>query len=653
MLKCLITCWLALVCAGAAAAQADPGGPEAAILRGLQQRARDLHLAEQPMWRKLLHMRPLPLTGRWRSLADDADFFNAPDGAHDAQAELDATLAAFLDAAPRHALQQTAQCRFPARWLWLDAQLDLRTAGVAAQPCERYNAWLQGLDAQRISLIFPAAYINSPASMYGHTFLRVDARGAQGRAHPLLSYAISYAAAGNESEGIAFAFKGLFGRYPGVFTNSPYYLKIREYTHLENRDVWEYELAFTDAEITRLLAHAWELGVTRFDYYFFDENCAYHLLSLIDVARPELDLSAEFTWWAIPVDTVRAVTRTPGLLRGVTYRPSNTTELTVRAAQLSPQAVRTARQLGEGLLTPADLATPAIDTTAEQQGLTLELAERYLGFRTARGDIEPGLAERQRLVLLSERARLPATAPVEVPIPAVAPQDGHGTARSDLLVGRRDGAPFWQLAWRPAYHDLSDPDAGFQRGAQIQFGRLEVARRPDGGLRLERFTPVDIVSLTPSDGLLSGSSWKVRFGLERSYAQPASASPSASATEAPLAVVVNGCPGRSWAFAGGGSWLPYAFIDNQFGHDPALPARRWMLGSGLALGLLWDPAPAWRLQLEAWQRFYVGLAASEQGGVLHLRRTLNHDLNAVLECRHEQRGQASRRNCAAGLQRYW
>ncbi len=69
--------------------------------------------------------------------------------------------------------------------------------------------------------------------------------------------------------------------------------------------------------------HVWELGPTRFDYYFFDENCAYHLLSLLEVARPGLQLTDRFRWWAIPSDTVRAVTDQPGLLKRVVYRPAS------------------------------------------------------------------------------------------------------------------------------------------------------------------------------------------------------------------------------------------------------------------------------------------------------------------------------------------
>ncbi|MEY4754910.1 MAG: hypothetical protein RJA44_2585, partial [Pseudomonadota bacterium] len=616
------------------------GAAQTALLEQLRMQARTLRLDQQPMWHKLLHMHRQPLTGRLRSLADDPDFFLAPDGRTNAQAELDATLAAFFDASPRHALDQSAQCRFPARWLWLDAQLQLSARGLAPDACTRYQDWLRGLDAERISLIFPAAYVNSPASMYGHTFLRVDARGAQGQPHPLLSYAISYAADGNEAEGLAFAFKGLFGLYPGVFSNAPYYLKIRDYTHLENRDIWEYELALTPAEIERLLAHAWELGSTRFDYYFFDENCAYHLLSLIDVARPDLDLSSAFTWWAIPVDTVRAVTRTPGLLRSRTYRPSNTTELGWRAARLPAPLTELAQRLGQGVAKAADL--PAT-STAPQRAETLELAERYMGYLAARGQISPDRLEAQRFDLLKARAELPLTPAITIAPPDTAPEDGHDTARLDLLHSQVDGTSTWQLDWRPAYHDLLDPEAGYQRGAQIQFMRFELARPQGGGLRLDRLTPVDIVSLTPSDGFLSGSSWKVRFGLERAAGmQPGQAGR--------LGAGVLGGPGRSWSDATG-RWLAYAFVDNRVAYEPDRQ-QRWLAGSGPLLGLLWDPLPGWRLQFDGWRRWHAGSVAPESGARLQSRTRLSHQLNAVIDCAAEQRERRLRR-CGAGLQRYW
>jgi len=40
----------------------------------------------------------------------------------------------------------------------------------------------------------------------------------------------------------------------------PYYLKVREYNDMENRDVWEYELNLSPEEIDRLLMHTGSSG---------------------------------------------------------------------------------------------------------------------------------------------------------------------------------------------------------------------------------------------------------------------------------------------------------------------------------------------------------------------------------------------------------
>jgi hypothetical protein len=644
-------CWLSAVPTLAQPHAPMPGfalaEAQQQALQSLQRSARERQLHRDATWRTLLHYRVHPLTRSDRSLADDPGFFASPNGAHDSAAELDATLAAFFDPRPRFALEQRAACRFIARYQWLSAQLGIDPQVLPPPACPRYEEWRRGLSAGAVTLVFPAAYVNSPASMYGHTFLRLDPAPAQAGFNPLLSYAINYAAAGNEAEGLAFAFKGLTGLYAGQFTNAPYYLRIREYSDLENRDIWEYELDLSPQEIDRLLAHAWELGPTRFDYFFFDENCSYHLLSLLDAARPGLDLTRRFTWWAIPVDTVRAVTETPGLLRRMVYRPSNSTELRHRATQLGPRKALAAREVAQGRMPLNALAE--VEPDAPSRALMLETAERLVAYEGSfRRSTDQAIAQR-RTAILAARAALPEGAPVAVPTPATPPNEGHRTARVDVMVGARNGTPLWQVMARPAYHDLMDPEAGFQRGAAIQFGRIEFSQRRGERVRLDRFTPVEIQSLTPGDGLIEARSWRVRAGLGRGFG-PDARDPYANA---PLAFEANGGPG--WAMdMGAQRGLAYAFIDNQASWDRGLPRRPWAFGSGLAAGLLWDATSRWRIGLEAHARAYLMNQPGEGGLRIEQRWQLDKSANASLRCQLAQReGQGRKRECVAGLQRYW
>jgi hypothetical protein len=639
---------LAMTCARTL--HAEPSAlttPQAAYLAELQAQAQTSDLARHPMWRALLHYRVQPLTRQDRSLADDADFFLHPNGAREPAAELNATLAAFFDPAPRHALEQSAACRFVARYQWLGAQLSFDPARLPAPDCERYRQWRHGIQADRATLVFPSAYLNSPASMYGHTFLRLDPapNQAKGSASPLLSYAVSYAAAGNEAEGFAFALKGLTGLYPGEFTNSPYYLRIRDYNDLENRDIWDYELTLTPPEIDRLLAHTWELGPTRFDYYFFDENCSYHLLSLIDAARPELHLSERFTWWAIPLDTVKAVAETPGLLSAVRYRPSNSTELRHRAALLGPEHAKLAQALAEGRLAPGSLNSAAADPA--ERVLILDTAERLVAFNATIKDSTQEITQRQRMGLLTARATLPASEPLTVPTPADKPTDGHGTARVDMLAGQRQGHSIIQLMARPAYHDLLDPQAGFQRGAAIEFFKLELSKANSGALQMERLTPVAITSLSPREPLLSARSWRVEMGLQR-------ASLNRNDGTRPLGLNLRGGPGVAYELGSRQNALGYAFIDNHAQWDRTLSRHPWGIGSGVATGLIGDVNERWRLQGEVFARAYLARQPSERGASLASRVRLNADWNVHGRCAVSVRqGQSASQECLLGLQRYW
>jgi hypothetical protein len=90
-----------------------------------------------------------------------------------------------------------------------------------------------------LTLIFPEGFMNNPASIFGHTLLRVDAGSDDGR-EDLLGWAVDFTAkAGDELLPLYMA-KGVFGFFPGLF-GSPYYQQLKRYADW-NRDIWEYRL---------------------------------------------------------------------------------------------------------------------------------------------------------------------------------------------------------------------------------------------------------------------------------------------------------------------------------------------------------------------------------------------------------------------------
>jgi hypothetical protein len=117
---------------------------------------------------------------------------------------------------------------------------------------------------------------------------------------------------------------------------------------------------------------------------------------------------------------------------------------------------------------------------------------------------------------------------------------------------------------------------------------------------------------------------------------------------------VNGGPGYAVELGSGKRALAYGLLDNQLWYDPALGDERWAVGTGLQLGLLWDPSPGWRVHLQGYRRVYAGGAPPESGGSLQQRVRLDARHNFTLGCDRQQRsGQVPRRSCSVGVQRYW
>lgn len=568
-----------------------------------------------------MHYVPNLIAPGVHGLVDSRDFYNAPDGKNDPQAELDGTLRAFFSEAEETDEVQHPQCRFPARYAWLAAELGFDQGRMPRPQCRRYRDWRSALDAKQLTLVFASAYLDNPGSMYGHTLLRIDAADQDERTR-LLAYSISFAAATNETNGLIFAVKGLFGGYPGVFAMLPYYVKVREYSDLENRDLWEYELDLSPEELERVLRHAWELLPAYFEYYFFDENCSYHLLALLQVARPDLELTAPFRLWALPVDTVRALTDQPGLVKRIVYRPARSTIIAERLARMQPEERRMARDLGLGTRNADDAALRALPP--ERAARVVEAGYDYLNYRRTTGtsEVKDGGALARDLLVARSQIDAPSQTPrIETP---VRPDEGHRTARMSTGAGRRDRQGFLELGVRPTYHDIVDDDAGYIGGAQIEFFHLRARRYEGASARIESFIPVNIFSLSPRDEFVQRKSWRVAAGWQRSMTR--------SGAE-PLAVAADGGLGGAWR--AGRVARVYASAEGAArAHEQF--EKGYSLGLGARIGALVDPAPRWRVHAYAQQLGSVAGERVDPGAlVLEQRFSLTRDLALRFDLSHQ------------------
>ncbi|MBL8658876.1 MAG: DUF4105 domain-containing protein [Rhodospirillales bacterium] len=562
-----------------------------AYLDELIARARDANLADRREWRALLHYEPR-LAGGVSSVIDSRSFFASPDGKTDPQAELEATLTSFFEPMPAGGPDDSAQCLRIARYHWLRDELQFDSARLPERPCPAFEAWYRTLDPAQITLAYPSAYLNNPSSMFGHTLLRIDPPGQSDQTR-LLSFAINFAADTGPDGGALFAVKGLAGGYRGYFSVMPYYEKVSQYSDIENRDIWEYQLNLTPDQIRRMLQSLWELRDQYVDYYFLSTNCSYLLLSLINTARPDLDLKRGLWLYAIPVDTVRSILRDQGLLKRVVYRPSGMTQIKNLRDHMSASDRQLALALADGRLEPQ---SPAMaDLRPEDQARILELAQSLLQYRLNTGEEGRDVVAPRSLRLLQARAALSDLSgpdPRRVEPPAVRPDEGHESVRLNLSVGMTGSNPFVELGLRPAYHDLVDPPAGYPPGAEIEILGVRARSYFDDPLpRLEDFTAAGIKSMAVRDDFFQPISWRAKVGVERFREEASDAGW--------LVGVVEGGVGGTWSLGDGA--IVSALLGGSLFADRDWPEDR-IAGLGPELGLSWPITPWWTTRLEGrWQ----------------------------------------------------
>ncbi|MBI3558218.1 MAG: DUF4105 domain-containing protein [Deltaproteobacteria bacterium] len=487
-------------------------------------------LAKSQYWLRLLHYKTSWL-GHTRSLVDGPEFFFSPQGKTDPRAELEATVAAFSaksDGIKVGRLKQHPQCAFPARYRFLKTQLQL---AVADQPCAQLDEFLASFNAKSATLVFSSAYPNSPGSMFGHTFLRINSSTA-GK-NDLLDQGLSFAAAVPKSDGgLVFAVKGMLGGYIGQFARVPYYAKVNEYLNSESRDLWEYDLNLTSEETRLLLLNAWEIETNSwFDYFFFDENCAYVLLSLLEVAKPDWQLT-DFAIYVIPGETVKAVTQIPGAVTGVKFRPSLRKKMYQRLGSLTGSQRELFFKVIRGHTPPASVGQPAV----------LESVASYLYYEKQKGD---GLANERNAPLLQatllRRSELGnedngggfgfssgsgngnrtstddgnsnPNGNRNGNWASTRPDLGHDPYRLGTSSGVQNSTFFQDLNFKFAFHDLLNKDLGYLPFSQIDFPGATLRFLPGNGVwNIEQVQGLGITSLFPMTFLEKGLSWK--FNLD-------------------------------------------------------------------------------------------------------------------------------------------
>ena len=549
---------------------------ESDVLSGLIASSREKKLSDDPYWWTLLHYKKTILGVA--SVVDDPAFFLGENGKHDPQAELEALIRTYFD--PGKKDEAPSVCRFIARYTWVKEQLAPDASKIPLFSCPQ----VEEIQPRSATVVFPTYYLNSPASMFGHTFITVET----GYGSTLLTSAVNYAADAGNSNAIAYTIYGIFGGFKGFFSILPYYKKIQQYSDMDQRDIWEYPLNLTEPELKRMVLHIRELEGINSDYYFFKENCSYHLLFLLEAARPSLDLSNTFGLWTIPIDTVKKM-KQQGLIDGAIFRPSNGTKIRQKLSLLSSDEqdlVFDVCRGEEGLdqidrrITDRERKIIASDLTGEY--LKHRLIKRQMTEDQYQGIVLPNLKMRSKLGSF-DQARYAVTVPPD-------PATSHDSSRLTVSAGMSDGEWFQTVGVNPAFTDLLNTDYTRREGVELRIFDLMLRygdEDDDEKLRLEQLDILSIVSLFPRSRFFKPLSWKVCAGVRRE---------AVARGEKDRVARINAGAGYSFE-------LPYAGL---FYAMPELELRAAKglehdaaAGAGAGIGLMNDIRPWWSYLLSA------------------------------------------------------
>jgi hypothetical protein len=456
-------------------------------------------LALHKRWQRLLQYKKSMLGSSYSSRTDDKRFFLDPNGYWDPVAELKTSVAKFQEPVTDEAKRNLhTQCRFPARYKFVKKHF--KNIQFKDVTCNEFSWWYDQIGAKSIALIFSSYYASNPASMFGHTLLKL-VRAEKGMGG-ITDLGLNFAAETGSDTGITYIMKGLMGGYLGKFSTLPYYNKLNDYINGESRDVWEYRLKLNFDQVDWIVKHIWELkNNAYFDYYFLDVNCSFLLLTILEVGNLDWNLTHGFFFYALPVDTVKRMTEN-NAVEQVYFRPSFRKKLYSHYHSLDDGQKETFKNLIKNKLPMKDVTVPEI----------IDTYTAYLRYQRYESGDDPEFMEATKKKIRKahlHRAKLGVVSEPEIYNKPTDPLDSHHAYRMGLSSGYNTlFKEFYEYQFRFGVHDMSTNSKGLPPFSNLEFVGAKFRYYSDEQqLHLHEFTFINLQTINDWDLLTKDLSW--------------------------------------------------------------------------------------------------------------------------------------------------
>lgn len=458
-------------------------------------------LSQQNHWLKLLHFSERVFSSS-KSDVSSKIFFLSPDGQSNAEAELLATIKGISES-------EDIYCRFPARRIWLEDQ----GLKFPQRKCTSFDEWTRGNSVKSVSLVFASGYLGNPASYFGHPLLKFNFKDARSPLD-LLDTAINYGAfTPPDVAPLPYAILGIFGGYEAGFTSTDFFFHKNNYSELELRDLWEYELKLNEREVLEAVAHIWEMKDVTIPYFFFNDNCAYRMGEFLELITGK-EFVSNRSPVAIPANLFHKL-HEYDLFTEIKLLSSRQTRLREKVISLNSKERTFLKSISEN----SDKATSdEFKALSEsEKSRVLEAAMDYFSYRFALDNKNNSLKEDKRKVV-QQRLTLPPKKENWEKLPQRPPHEAQRPVLTQFGTFYSDKFEWGgSLRVRPVFYDLISPDTARPVLSSLSVFDVEL-NFTEEQLWLKSFNLIALESLNISKTGLHGDggwAWKFKLGADQ------------------------------------------------------------------------------------------------------------------------------------------
>jgi hypothetical protein len=264
-----------------------------------------LSIYELPAWKALLHYKSDESV-----IGAGSAFFLSHNGHKDPQAELKATIEALKN-------DPKTQCKYPARLDFLLKNGAIDKNDLPKSNCGDYKIYLQKVPFDRVYAVFVAEDQAHPASIMGHTILKIAGEDSDGITR---EHSFSFMALMGENGNLKRYINAVLNGSEGSYVLAPYQKTIETYIDRENRSLWEFELNLTSEAKDRLKKHLWELKETPILYQFITHNCNTAIEAILNAADQSFS-DDKYWFFSTPIEYLQDLSE-KGNIENVYLHPS-------------------------------------------------------------------------------------------------------------------------------------------------------------------------------------------------------------------------------------------------------------------------------------------------------------------------------------------